>query len=106
MLTGKVADTSEESTQVVSIDLSLVVSVNTSESRSKRVVVPDFEVMSEDILCPGKAKFALNHGSQALLDVNGESVKAADANISTVETHVAENIVLAGKHHLRKAINK
>jgi len=104
VLTSKMSDASEESAQVVSIDFALVVAINTSEGSSKGVVISDFEVVSEHILSPGEIELTLKDGLEALLDVNGESVETSDAYISTVETHVAENIVLAGKYHLRKVL--
>lgn len=104
MFSGEVSNTSEESSKVEGVNLALVTAVNRPECGSDSVIVADLKIMTENVLLSHEVKFSLNHRRQALLDVNRKPVETANTDIWSIQSHIAKDVVLAWKDHLREVL--
>ena len=96
----------EEGSEVESVDSSVVVTIDTAVSSKGREVVSGLEFALEEIKSAGKVDFLLEDVEDGSLDIVRERVEAANAEGRSVKSDVSQEVVSAGKEHLKEAIAK
>jgi len=101
-----VTTVAEEGSEVESVDSSVVVTIDTAVSSKGREVVSGLEFALEEIKSTGEVDFLLEDVEDGSLDIVRERVEAANAEGRSVESDVSQEVVSAGKEHLKEAIAK
>ena len=96
----------EEGSEVESVDSSVVVTIDTAVSSKGREVVSGLEFALEEIKSTGEVDFLLEDVEDGSLDIVRERVEAANAEGRSVKSDVSQEVVSAGKEHLKEAIAK
>lgn len=100
------AVSSQESAQIAGRDEAASVTFDRMESSVEIVVAASQQFVLKLFNLTLKANFLLNNSQESMLDVVGQVVKTATAHSMSIQSDVAQAVVLAREEHLQKATKK
>lgn len=97
------ADRPEEGSKVESVDAAIVVTINAAVGGKSGEIVADLELALEGVKATHQVDLLLEDVGEGTLDVEGECVEAANAERVPVQGDVSQDVISAGKEHLKEA---
>ena len=94
----------EESSKVVGVNASRVVSIDGSEGGHWSVVKSEFKAALKSVQSTLQVDFLLNDLTEACLNVEGKAIIASDIVGTAVEGNISQEVVSAWKDKLQEAM--
>lgn len=98
------ADRPEEGSKVESVDAAIVVTINAAVGGKSGEIVADLELALEGVKATHQVDLLLEDVGEGTLDVEGECVEAANAERVPVQGDVSQDVISAGKEHLKEVL--